>query len=556
MTITACVTGGSGFIGSHVVRELLERGYTVRATVRDAADAAKTAHLTRLAQGLPGALELHSADLSRPGSFDAAVAGCQHVHHMATAVYLNAADPQREIVDPAVQGTDNVLRAVDRAESVEALTVTSSIAAVIDVVPRPDHIYTEADWNRDATLKNSPYALAKTLAERAVWRWHDALPAARKIPLTVINPVVVFGPVHAKAHLRSSPDFIRSLLLHNWPGCPGISLPLVDVRDVAAAQVAGAEQRATGRFILFSESLWMRELAQILAPAFPDFEVNTLPLPGPLIYLAAVMDKRVTVDWVRNNLNTRNRYSGTKVISELGITPRPVRQSALDTAASAVEQGFVSTGKIKRRPLDPLLLQLERQLRAAGAPAAAGALAGLVVVDLPALGAEGSHLHPTDGHRAHRVVINEACPGGLGVGLQLIDHQVQRTPLVLRIVEEVDPPRELHRAEGVLTVAGVVAQIVEDLAPDRGAVAQDLDLLAPGAAVEVERPLGLVVAEVDGGQVGLTAAGHGQGHVLGLADHRQLLGGVVDALVGAALVVGLRHAYRPMAATSSRRRAL
>ncbi len=284
------------------------------------------------------------------------------MHHVATAVYLNAKDPQREIVDPAVKGTDNVLHAVDRADSVEALAVTSSIAAMIDVLPRPDHTYTEADWNRDATLKNSPYALAKTLAERAVWRWHDALPPERKIPLTVINPVVVFGPVYAKAHLRSSPDFIRSLLLHNWPGCPGISLPLVDVRDVAAAQVAGAERGATGRFILFSESMWMRELAQVLAPAFSDFEVNTLPLPGPLMYLAAVMDKRITLDWVCNNLNKRSRYSGAKVTSELGITPRPVRQSAVDTAASAVEQGFISTGKIKRRSVDPLLRQLERQL--------------------------------------------------------------------------------------------------------------------------------------------------------------------------------------------------
>lgn len=362
MTSTACVTGASGYIGSHVVRELLERGYTVRATVRDAADAAKTDHLTRLAEELPGALELHSADLMRPGSFDAAVTGCQQVHHVATAVYFNAEDPQREIVDPAVQGTDNVLRAVDRASSVEALTVTSSIAAVVDVAPRPAHTYTEADWNRDATVQGSPYSLAKTLAERAVWRWHDALPPTRKIPLTVINPVYVFGPVYAKLHLRSSPDFIRSLLLHTWPGCPGLSLPIVDVRDVAAAQVAGAERGATGRFILHSESLWLRELAQTLAPAFPDYGVNTLPMPGALLYLAALTDKRITLDWVRNNLNRRSDISGTRATTELEITPRPARQSALDTAASAIEQGFVSTAKIKRRPLDPLLRQLDRRL--------------------------------------------------------------------------------------------------------------------------------------------------------------------------------------------------
>lgn len=360
MTKIACVTGASGFIGSHLVRELLERGYTVRATVRDASDEKKTAHLTRLAAGLPGVLELHSADLTEPGSFDAAVAGCQHVHHVASAVYMQAKDPQREIVDPAVQGTENLLCAIDRAGTVEALSVTSSLAAVGDVAPRPGHTYTEADWNRDATLQSAPYNLSKTLAERAVWRWHDGLPPERKLPLTVVNPGVVLGPVYAKVHLRSSPSIVTLHLVHFTPACPRVSVPIVDVRDVVRAQLAGVEQGATGRFLLYSEPLWMREIAQILAPAFPDYDVRTLPLPGPLLYLTALVSKRFSLSWVRRNLGTRAQVDGSKVTRELGIALRPARESVLDTATSAVEQGFVTREKIRRRPIDPLLRGLER----------------------------------------------------------------------------------------------------------------------------------------------------------------------------------------------------
>ena len=98
-----CVTGASGFIGSHLVKTLLEQGNTVRATVRHADSEPKTAHLKALSGS--DRLTLHSADLMVEGAFDDIIAGCQSVFHVASAVYLTADDPQREIVEPAVQGT-------------------------------------------------------------------------------------------------------------------------------------------------------------------------------------------------------------------------------------------------------------------------------------------------------------------------------------------------------------------------------------------------------------------------------------------------------------------
>jgi len=364
ISTTACVTGASGFVGTHVTGALLERGHTVRATVRDAADADKTAHLAALAEGLPGILELHSADLMRPGSFDPIVQGCQQVYHVASAVYLSAKDPQRQIVDPALQGTENVLSAVARASTVQALGVASSVTAVVQIEARPGYTYTEADWNSDATLEQSPYPLSKTLAERAVWRWHAALPAERRLPLTVVNPVFILGPVHARVHMRTSPSIARRVLLSAYGGCPRISFPIVDVRDVADALLAGVERGATGRYLLHSASLWMREIAQILAPAFPEYRVRTLPLPDPLMYAAALFDKQISLAWARNNLNKRALIDASKVTRELGIRPRPARDSVLDTISSCVELGLVSPERVKHSPLDGLLQALERRLPA------------------------------------------------------------------------------------------------------------------------------------------------------------------------------------------------
>ena len=143
MAHLACVTGGTGFVATELVKQLLEKGYSVRATVRDAGDAAKVEALLRLGEALPGAawcrglseprhvhgrggevirsrgagrtapppgsLELVEADLLTPGSFDAAVAGCAFLFHCASPFFIDAADPQAQLVEPAVAGTRNVL---------------------------------------------------------------------------------------------------------------------------------------------------------------------------------------------------------------------------------------------------------------------------------------------------------------------------------------------------------------------------------------------------------------------------------------------------------------
>ncbi|KAF0709799.1 hypothetical protein As57867_005740, partial [Aphanomyces stellatus] len=123
-----CVTGGSGFVGSYVVKTLLERGYTVHATARDVTNPAKVAHLT----ALPGAqdrLHLFQADLLRDGSFDDAIQGCSVVLHTASP-FFSANTTRDNLIEPAVQGTLTVLRSCARTPSVRRVVLTSSTAAI------------------------------------------------------------------------------------------------------------------------------------------------------------------------------------------------------------------------------------------------------------------------------------------------------------------------------------------------------------------------------------------------------------------------------------------
>jgi nucleoside-diphosphate-sugar epimerase len=341
-----CVTGASGFIGAHVVKLLLQRGYRVRGTVRDAGDGAKTDFLQQLAGGAPHPLELFSADLSGEGSFDEAIWGCELVCHVASPIQQLAKDPQREIVDPAVNGTLNVLRSVQRAGTVKRLALTSSMGAVLDLARPADHRFTDQDWNESATLKTSPYPLSKTLAERAAWDFVDALPEEQRFAMVALHPAWVQGPILTAAHANGSPSVIRDLLVRTFPACPRLHFGMVDVRDVALAHALALENpQASGRYILIHEAMWMQQMARFIAGHFPDHPVPTRRLPDLLMYANALFDKRITLRWARDYLGRTFDLDNSRSLEHLGLRYRPLEQTLLDACTSMVELGVAPPRK-------------------------------------------------------------------------------------------------------------------------------------------------------------------------------------------------------------------
>ncbi|KOM42511.1 hypothetical protein LR48_Vigan05g011500 [Vigna angularis] len=146
----ACVTGASGYIASWLVKFLLQRGYTVKATVRDPNNPKKVDHLVNL-DGAKERLQLFKADLLDEGSFDSAVQGCHAVFHTASPFFFGAKDPQAELLDPAVKGTLNVLKSCLKSATLKRVVVTSSVAAVAcnDRPRAPDEVLDET-WFSDA----------------------------------------------------------------------------------------------------------------------------------------------------------------------------------------------------------------------------------------------------------------------------------------------------------------------------------------------------------------------------------------------------------------------
>ena len=340
MSGTVCVTGATGFIGGHLVEQLLAKGYTVRGTVRDL-DGAADGFLPGLA-GAKERLELVWADLLKQGSFDLPVEGCETVFHVASPFALHADDPQSELVAPAVEGTKNVLDACARSSTVRRVVLTSSLAAMTG---RADGtLVTEEHWNRHSHAGYNPYYYAKTEAEKAAWAFMDADP--RDFDLVVINPVGVFGPSYRES-VNTSVGYVRDLMNGSTPAIVDLDVAVVDVRDVATAHIRAMEEPdASGRYLCGHVVLTSRELVDALKAAgyhrhrFPRWGLDS-KLGTRVARVVARFQPRGVRQFAHAFMGERLRTDNTKIRTELGIEFRPLGETLGDTAADLIEKGHV-----------------------------------------------------------------------------------------------------------------------------------------------------------------------------------------------------------------------
>ncbi len=338
-TGTVLVTGGSGYIGSWCAITLLQRGYTVRATIRTfEREAAARAAIAGVVD--PGnRLSFHAADLTRDDGWDAAAEGAEYVLHVASPLGVPLPRDPDELIVPARDGALRALGAAIKAGA-KRVVMTSSVAATSPDPRLPDGESDESVWTDPADPQVGFYPRSKTIAERAAW---DLIASSgRSTTLATVNPALVLGPVLG-ADFSDSVQIIQRLLSGKMPGVPRLGFNIVDVRDVADLHIRAmtAPEAAGQRFIAAGEFAWMADLAAILRARLGAgaAKVPTRKAPDLLLRLVALFDR--DLQSVTPGLGRRHTFTSAKAQAVLGWRPRPLEESVMDCAQSLIAAGAV-----------------------------------------------------------------------------------------------------------------------------------------------------------------------------------------------------------------------
>ncbi|XP_006661038.1 cinnamoyl-CoA reductase 1-like [Oryza brachyantha] len=312
---TVCVTGAGGFIASWLVKRLLEKGYTVRGTVRNPMDP-KNDHLRAL-DGAAERLVLLRADLLDPDSLAAAFAGCEGVFHAASPV----TDDPEKMIEPAIRGTRYVITAAADTAGIRRVVFTSSIGTVyMNPYRDPNKPVDDTCWSDLDYCKRTEnwYCYAKTVAEQGAWE--EA--RRRGVDLVVVNPVLVLGPL-LQPTVNASTEHVLKYLTGSAKTYVNAAQAYVHVRDVAEAHLRVFETpSAAGRYICAESTLHRADLCRALAKLFPEY-----PIPTAC--------KDAAAPPVRGYLFSNRR------LRDLGIDFVPVRQCLYETVRSLQDKGLL-----------------------------------------------------------------------------------------------------------------------------------------------------------------------------------------------------------------------
>ncbi|KAK1381912.1 Cinnamoyl-CoA reductase 1 [Heracleum sosnowskyi] len=317
---TVCVTGGSGFIGAWIVRLLLDRGYTVHATVKNLHDENETKHLQDLEEHKSQRLRLFQIDLLDYDSIVKAITGVTGVFHLASPCTVDKVHDPEEVLGPAIKGTNNVLVAAKEL-GVKRVVITSSSSAIFPSRHWPaDVIKNEDCWSDVEYCKQKElwYPASKTLAEKAAWEFAKE----KGLSVVVVNPGTVMGPV-----LPPTLNASMLMLLRLFQGCTetyeDFFMGSVHVKDVALAHLLVYENpSATGRHLCVEAISHYGDFAAKVAELYPEHQFPSIPRdtqPGLL-----------------------RSKEGAKKLMDLGLQFTSMEQIIKDSVESLKGKGFLS----------------------------------------------------------------------------------------------------------------------------------------------------------------------------------------------------------------------
>ncbi|XP_015950676.1 vestitone reductase isoform X2 [Arachis duranensis] len=277
-----CVTGGTGFIGSWIIKNLLQHGYSVNTTVRSnpehKRDISFLTNLPRASQNL----QILNADLSNPESFSAAIEGCIGVFHVASPVEFELKEPEEVMIKRTTDGAVGILRACLNSNTVKRVIYTSSSSAVLyhnsgkddnEEVVLDESFWSDVDYLRASKIDGWFYSVSKTLTEKAVLEFGEE----SGMDVVTLVPTFVLGPFICPK-LPSSVHASLSLAFGDrGPFGSLLQAPMVHVDDVARAHIFLLEHpNPKGRYNCSSSLVTVETMSQVVSSKYPEFQLSTL----------------------------------------------------------------------------------------------------------------------------------------------------------------------------------------------------------------------------------------------------------------------------------------
>ena len=284
-------------------------------------------------------LELVEADLLKPETWHAAVAGIQEVYHVASPITLEVPRHDNDIIKPAVDGTLNVLEACRASGTVRKVVITGSTVAIWNRSPKEPGKLTTDDW-ADPKIGGA-YDRSKLLAEQAAWDFMKKLPKSARFELCVLNPGFIMGPLLIKSNC-SSGTIMTNLLQRNIPALAKMTLFTVDVRDLAEMHINAMKQEGTSgkRHICVTHQLWYSDMAKLMVKIYGPmgYNVPTAVLPNFLVRFFACFDKTTKIALPYIGLDLRFDQSACRKI--LVSDPIEFEKTLKDMCHSLIDMGI------------------------------------------------------------------------------------------------------------------------------------------------------------------------------------------------------------------------
>jgi nucleoside-diphosphate-sugar epimerase len=305
------VTGGTGTVSVHCILQLLQKGYSVRTTLRSLSKKDEViAMLTTGGITSFDNLTFIETDLTKDDNWDEAMKGCRYVLHVASPTHLYTSVNEKEMISAAVDGALRVLKAARNA-GIKRVVLTSSFGAVGFSNKDKSTETTEANWTDPNEKGLSAYEKSKVLAERAAWDFIKK--EGGSVELAVINPVAIFGPLLGPVKSPSL-GLLKMLLEGTMKAVPNMPLNAVDIRDVADLHIrAMTNPEANGqRFIASADGeISLPEIAALLRRVSEKVPVKVLP--NWLLHIAALFNPQAkqAVSFLQINRNVSNAKAKT-----------------------------------------------------------------------------------------------------------------------------------------------------------------------------------------------------------------------------------------------------